>query len=533
MINSPRTFTADHPKLSVGDDLSFASSQSYRIFELNNTMIQRYLFLFAAFLSCYCLAPLQAQTRVQLSVPDVVAGANQPEICVPVIADSFPNIAAVQFSLAWDAAQVAFTEVKFGANPLSLSDMTTSMPVADNFGVTFTTNDLRGITLTPGTVLFELCFSPTMTEGSTPITFDGFLPGEFVQEGTIVAFPQTLIPGSIAYGNNVTTSVLPGDTNDDGQADYLDLLNIGLLHGTSGPARQNAAVQFTQQTAQLWPGTLLSGLNQAKVDCDGDGSITAADLSVVQTNYGMATGTYQLNEGSTANQGPALTLVGGPLNAGETSTLTLMLGSGNDPLAVGYALACYLEFNPAQIDVNSLTVDFSNSFLGNDLLTSGRVSPAADGRLEIALSRKDQLNTTNPGGEVCRISFIPLNNADGSSYDLNVQVTPNTFLLADQSVAPVQGSTASVTVQGTVATREPAWAQDLRIYPNPYTYGPLSISGQLPNLNRISVIDASGRSVLRFAGSARALDLSALPAGSYLLQLEASGETVVRKFIRQ
>jgi hypothetical protein len=84
-----------------------------------------------------------------------------------------------------------------------------------------------------------------------------------------------------------------------------------------------------------------------------------------------------------------------------------------------------------------------------------------------------------------------------------------------------------------VATREPAWAQDLRIYPNPYTYGPLSISGQLPNLDQISVIDGSGRRVLRFAGSARVLDLSALPTGSYLLQLEASGESAIRKIIRQ
>lgn len=495
-------------------------------------MKQYTFFLLAALMSCF--TALQAQNRVQLSVPDVVATASASEICVPVVADSFPNIAAVQFSLAWDTTKVSFQEVRFGANPLDLSDMTTSMPVSNNFGVTFTTNDLRGITLASGTVLFELCFTATMSNGSTPITFDGFLPGEFVQEGTIVAFPQTLIAGSITYGEDVATTIYPGDTNADGQVDHLDLLNIGLIHGTSGPARSVPGSLFAETVAPLWPGTLLSSLNHANVDADGDGNIADADLGVVVSNYGQViSGAYQPATGLNSTQGPALTLAGGPINAGETSTLTVMLGNGNDPLAVGYGLAFFVDFDPAQVDVNTLSVNFANSYLGSDLLTIARISQVDDSRLEIALSRKDQLNATAPGGELCRISFTALNNAAGGNYNLSLQVSPNAFLLSDQSSAAIQGSTTNIMVLGTVASREPAWAQGLRIYPNPYTSGPLSIRGDLPVLDRVTVVDAVGRQVLRFTANSRELDLSGLPAGGYLLQLESGGKKVSRKVVKQ
>ncbi|WP_020569020.1 T9SS type A sorting domain-containing protein [Neolewinella persica] len=494
-------------------------------------MTQRITFLLLAFL---LVASLQAQTKVQLSIPDVIAPGGVTEICVPIIADSFPNIASLQFSIDWDTTQVTFTEARLGDNPLGLDDMAASMPESNIYLIAFLTPGLVGITLEPGTVILELCFDVTMESGSTPLNWDAALPGEFAQEGTIVAFPDTLLSGSINYGSNVATTMWPGDTNDDGQIDHKDLLNIGLIHGTSGPARTPPGVTFEEKVAPAWPNSFNSGLNQAKVDCDGNGLIESQDLTLVETYYGrIIDGLWEPGNGASTGQGPALALVGGPINSGERSTLSVAFGENNDPLAVGYGMAFVLNFNPDQIDLNTISVDFDDSYLGEDLLTIARLSPNENGRLEIALSRKDQVNTTNPGGEVCKISFIALDNVDGGDYDLTFQIVPDTFLLADQSSADIQGSNTTITVMGTVAVREPNWGRELIIFPNPYTAGPLNIRGNLPSLDRLVIFDVNGQRVRRLAGTTRDLDLSDLSAGTYLLQLEKGAEKVVRKIIKQ
>jgi hypothetical protein len=498
-------------------------------------MTQRITFLL---LACLLVTGLQAQTKVQLSIPDVIAPEGATEICVPIVADSFPQIAAMQFSIGWDTTQVQFLEARLGANPIGFDEMFASMPESNVFVVGFTTPGLVGVTLSPGTVILELCFNTTMDSGSTPLDWDAFLSGEFVQENTIVAFPDTLFPGSINYGSNVATTMWPGDTNDDGQIDHKDLLNIGLIHGTSGPARPVPGVAFEEKVAPVWPNNLNSGLNQAKVDCDGNGLIESQDLTLVETYYGRTTtGLWEPGNGTATGRelAPALTLVGGPINAGELSTLSVMLGENNDPEAVGYGMAFVLNFNPDQIDLNTISVDFGDSFLGEDLLTIARLSPNENGRLEIALSRKDQINTTNPGGEVCKISFTALDNADDSDYDLSFEIVPDAFLLADQSSADIEGSSATISVigTGTVAVQEPVWGRELKIFPNPYTAGPLNIRGNLPALDQLIIFDVNGQQMRRISGSIRELDLSGLASGTYLLQLEKGVEKVVRKIVKQ
>jgi hypothetical protein len=495
-------------------------------------MTQRIIFLLLASL---LVTGLQAQTKVQLSIPDVIAPEGTTEVCAPIIADSFPNIASMQFSVGWATTQVTFLEARLGDNPLGFEGTFSSMPASNVFTLGFLTPGLVGITLPPGTVILELCFNTTMESGSTPLNWNVDLVGEFAQQGQIVAFPDTLLPGSINYGSNVATTVWPGDTNDDGQIDHKDLLNIGLIHGTTGPARPVPGVAFEEKVAAAWPNNLNAGLNQANVDTDGNGLIEDQDLTLVEAYYGRSTdGLWEPGNGTATGRElvPTLTLVGGPINAGEPSTLSVVLGEDNDPEAVGYGMAFVINFDHEQIDLNTISVDFGDSYLGEDLLTIARLSTNENGRLEIALSRKDQVNTTNPGGEVCKINFTALDNAGGDNYDLSFDIVPDAFLLADQTPAAIEGSSTTITVMGTVGIREPAWGRELKIFPNPYTAGPLNIRGNLPALDKLVVFDANGRQVRILPGSTRSLDLNDLAPGTYLLQLEKEGEKVVRKLVK-
>ena len=135
-------------------------------------MTQRITFLL---LTCLLVTGLQAQTKVQLSIPDAIAPEGATEICVPIIADSFPNIAAMQFSIGWDSTQVQFLETRLGENPIGFDEMFASMPESNVLAVAFNTPGLVGITLASGTVILELCFTTAMESGSTPLNWDVFL----------------------------------------------------------------------------------------------------------------------------------------------------------------------------------------------------------------------------------------------------------------------------------------------------------------------------------------------------------------------
>lgn len=463
---------------------------------------------------------LSAQSRVVLSVPDVIATGLEELICVPVVADSFPSIVSTQFSLAWDSTEVRFEEVRLGNDPLGLGGTATSSPRNDQFRVSFIPSNAMGISLDPGTVMFELCFSPKNDVGFTRIGFDGESVPEFVLDGTFVPFPFDTIPGSITYGTTAAATVLPGDTDGNQQVDHRDLLNIGLLNGQTGPARPGASTDFVPQAA-AWASNLNSGVNYANVDADGNGTIDGADAEVVASNYAMENnGNFEFAPSIATPAGPALRLAFPDMvDAGQETTLTVELGDGANPDAVGYGMAITLAFDAAQVDMESFSVDFDGSFLGDDLLSIWRVNPRGDGIVEIALSRTDQINTTAPGGQVVSVSFTTLPAADDGNYDLAVSVVPNAFIRADQTTGPINGSEASVLVMGSSAVATPAWAGTAIVYPNP-TADRLYIRDLTTTAALDYTIFSSGGERVRsdrFNG--RDIDLGDLPTGTYRVVL--------------
>ena len=81
-------------------------------------------------------------------------------------------------------------------------------------------------------------------------------------------------------------------------------------------------------------------------------------------------------------------------------------------------------------------------------------------------------------------------------------------------------------------TTEPAWAAALRLFPNP-TGGPLTVRG-LPADGRTRAVlyDLTGRRLRNFPRAAR-IDLGELPAGTYWLRLVRPGGRVLRKVVRR
>lgn len=464
---------------------------------------------------------LAAQNDVALSIPEQIATGEEATICTPIIADTFRAITAAQFSLAWDTEVIEFQEVRLGDNPLDLDETGTSMPRPDNLRVNYITSNGSGLTLEPGTVLLELCYAPRLTAGASPISFGGQLPPEFAREGSFDPIPFDTTSGSITYGPDVAISVLPGDTDVNGQVDHRDLLNIGFLHGTTGPERPEAATDFSPQLSPVWPGLLNDGTNHAEVDADGNGVIEENDLVIVNQYYAQeADGNFEFAPTVSTPAGPALSLTtAAPLDAGQEGTLIVSLGDGSTPNAVGYSLAFTLSFDASQIDLNSITPDFSNSFFGDDLLAIATFNSRATGILEVALSRKDQVNTTIPGGEVVRFSFSTIPASDNNDFTTEIGIFPNAFLRADQTTAPINGSTGMFDVMGSSSVVYAGANNPIQVFPNP-TSSKLYFQN-VPTAEQLiaSVFNRWGQRVLHERFNGQDLDLSKLPAGLYHIQL--------------
>jgi hypothetical protein len=83
------------------------------------------------------------------------------------------------------------------------------------------------------------------------------------------------------------------------------------------------------------------------------------------------------------------------------------------------------------------------------------------------------------------------------------------------------------------ATSEPAWAQGLELFPNPVA-SQLTVRGEVA-FETLSLKNKLGQTLRTWnvSGTQASVDISSLPAGMYFLELQAAGEQVTRRVIKQ
>lgn len=80
--------------------------------------------------------------------------------------------------------------------------------------------------------------------------------------------------------------MFPGDLNNDGTANHIDLLPLGVAYNRAGPPREPAFLEWMPQPNIPWPDALpVSGVNLGFVDADGNGLIDTFDIEAIALNY--------------------------------------------------------------------------------------------------------------------------------------------------------------------------------------------------------------------------------------------------------
>jgi hypothetical protein len=333
--------------------------------------------------------------------------------------------------------------------------------------------------------------------------------------------------GQWQFTNN--PPVFPGDANDDGIADFLDIMPLGGFFGDVGPLRPSASLAWVPQTAPVWGMPFaLTGADAKHSDSNGDGEITFADTLAIWVNYGLTHGLYVPDSTLLPNLGGLvpITLVGPPvLQPGDTVALALHFGSNDSVANQAYGLAVELGYDTTLMDI--IGFHFDGSWFGQkgvNLMTLAR-EDSLQAKFQISMIGTDQASRSG-FGQVATIIVVV-------SDDIAKQTLPLTFQFLRVQAVDDGGNVQSLSVlpdpfalaidTSTTALMSRASLPALRWTHDPAQQQVL-VEAEQPLTGWLSLYDAQGRVLRRLPlahTTRQVLSLAQMPPGMYLLRVAA------------
>lgn len=330
--------------------------------------------------------------------------------------------------------------------------------------------------------------------------------------------------------NTGCSDVWPGDANSDGLVDNLDVFEIGLASGNTGPSRNPGGNGFISQFATNWAGTVSTGKNQCHADCNGDGVVNVSDNTAITTNF-MLGHAFKVQEETVIN--PQVNIRSQNVaNAGIWNKAEIVLGDSLNSINQVYGIAFELNYDPAIIEIDSLKLIYKNSFLNSSTQNiEFQKGVASSAKLYAASVRTDGLNVSGVG-EIADFYFklkfgVPENSVLNLSIS-NAKKVDNFGVLTNLSVG-----SCSLLVDANVTElnggRE--LKSGFRLFPNPTSGNFYYRSNSLVAV-KYTICDLSGREMVEGEfGQSGMLDLSSFENGTYLLKIEDEKGTCVKKML--
>ena len=340
--------------------------------------------------------------------------------------------------------------------------------------------------------------------------------------------------------------VLPGDANNDGVVNNLDILYIGYAYGNLGPARADTSTDPSpQEVAIFWEQTFPDSLNFAFADANGDGFIDTEDLLTVIENYGQSTERITNTNIPDGIQGihPPMTFdptnLVVPLTANSKVTLPILLGSEDFPIPNYTGLAFTLEFDTTAIQ--EINIEIENSWINpdNNAFVYPFINPEQPNRLEIATTRfgPDIIDGSGVIGNLAIVIEDNLIDLLPRRDSAKTVIKLKDILLVDHAFNKIPVAADSVQFMvyhpRLITSITPHWAEGLNVYPTIIT-NQLAITSPI-HFYRIQLLDASGRLIdqRQFEGGTKTFHWSGIKSqpGHYFLRLTTERGALSRKII--
>lgn len=346
------------------------------------------------------------------------------------------------------------------------------------------------------------------------------------------------------------TCVWPGDINNDGTVNFIDMLWLGYTFGYSGPARAEQGINWRQYPALDWNAYLPTGTNFSYSDSDGSGTCDLLDAEAINLNYlnsrGIAPG-LPIPEQSPYAFEPVLVGVDTTLGEGLYRIAIDILARGTTEGGIdnfyGAGMRIYFNLPPGVQLTQAPEFTFNNSSIGTEGLDAiGLVKPFLDqGFMDVAFTRIDHRNqsavdTLGRAYFIAADDHLPI----FDSLQLNLSLVGATAITNQGDFIPVDGAerTFNFSNEELTSTQSILTDSNISVYPNPTTGKCLlELPHWFAQKVTIQVFSTHGTEVMATATSGQTflheIDLSALPPGLYWLVICHDDRRSIRKIIKQ
>ncbi|MBL7808400.1 MAG: T9SS type A sorting domain-containing protein [Saprospiraceae bacterium] len=344
--------------------------------------------------------------------------------------------------------------------------------------------------------------------------------------------------------------MFPGDANNDGLCNHVDILPIGILFGQEVIPRNAPSLNWVPQDFPLFPAQLpTSGVLFSFSDSDGNGFIDATDLDALALNYDQMQNQsqpfpqpYLLDDTLFTTNVPTLRLrfLQDTVFVSDTAVAILEFFSPLPLPANQAALGLAIELNYETDNVkDSLTSVYVDSMPGDLMFVASafnylRIWRTNSGTIEFGAAGKGQ-NTLNKTRELASFIII-IDDILRSGITKPFTMSFGNVLVVNnhEQVLKVKLETDTVILFQPTDGAFPPRTALLNISPNPAGEWLFIESPDSPVMKAI-VSDAWGRQVESVnAGHQNQLSLKVghLPQGLYILAVQTRKGVMLRKFLR-
>jgi hypothetical protein len=359
------------------------------------------------------------------------------------------------------------------------------------------------------------------------------------------AYTSEGLPGGLFYPEGSTVEIIyeaevwPGDLNHDYEVNVSDILPIGYFYGETGPERPDATLQWESQPCPLWdvgmdfPG---DGFYKVFADGNGDGEIQLSDqiavgININQSIVGMAPFEDELNMMVMGGGDITPVVISSSFNPNTinldvenevTFVVSATTDTSNQNLFHGISVS--MDLSEILNDANNVSVDYSNSGMGELNSTMIALDYAEDYQLDVAITRT---NNNYLLGEFELFSInLPLIDLPSGEYQIPIIVNESNNSEGASVLTTVIPSTLIINSSNSIEEQSNC---NITVYPNPASNNLTVDLGDLNGVNTtIKLYDSSSKLVFeKQSSSTLMIDVSGFAKGMYSLEL-STDEQVLR-----
>ncbi len=342
--------------------------------------------------------------------------------------------------------------------------------------------------------------------------------------------------------------VYPGDANNDGVVNNLDVLYVGYAYGSVGPSRIDADSEFSEAAIPLlWEQCFgdRDSTNFAFADADGNGIINFEDFLTIHRNFGSrrlnpAPAVFQEGIPGVDPQlkfGVAESVQ--PITAGSLVEIPVLLESPlRDSVEDVNGLAFTIEYDSEFIQ--GIRIDYSESWFMRDSAAFQYQADHATNpdRYEGALTRFGR-NPISGSGKMLKISAIIEDDLiglrPGDTAHVHVGINFIKMKNGDFVDIPVVGDTTIIAIHHPdmlVPDQDIPTENQIKIYPNPASDW-LRISSPVV-MEHVAIYNGMGRLIRYFKQEALydiIIHLHEHPPGVYFIKIHLESGFITQKII--